>query len=181
MFPDKKCNVMVNCKIIFCRKYWHRLNVQRCRRWLPPAINVAAEGSSWFWQIHRERNQFWDGQCIYKGKRIIAQCVLCSLRCPCILYNPVSYTIKRMGGYRGIFREEEVDTGAYLRGNHGSRVWKSQKCEKMYFPHTRTSWGKSMFHVIPNSNFKIGLSLFGCAEKYTEQSTHCALVLGCKF
>ena len=23
-------------------------------------------------------------------------------------------------------------------------------------------------------NFKIGLSLFGCAEKYTEQSTHCA-------
>ena len=26
-----------------------------------------------------------------------------------------------------------------------------------------------------NSNFKIGLSLFGCAEKYTEQSTHCTL------
>ena len=26
-----------------------------------------------------------------------------------------------------------------------------------------------------NSNFKIGLSLFGCAEKYTEQSTHCAV------
>ena len=25
-----------------------------------------------------------------------------------------------------------------------------------------------------NSNFKIGLSLFGLAEKYTEQSTHCA-------
>ena len=24
-----------------------------------------------------------------------------------------------------------------------------------------------------NSNFKIGLSLFGLAEKYTEQSTHC--------
>ena len=29
---------------------------------------------------------------------------------------------------------------------------------------------------MPNSNFKIGLSLFGCAEKYTEQSTQCALV-----
>ena len=26
-----------------------------------------------------------------------------------------------------------------------------------------------------NSIFKIGLSLFGCAEKYTEQNTHCAL------
>ena len=26
-----------------------------------------------------------------------------------------------------------------------------------------------------NSNFKIGLSLFGLAEKYTEQSTHCAM------
>ena len=26
-----------------------------------------------------------------------------------------------------------------------------------------------------NSNFKIGLSLFGCAEQYTEQSTHCAM------
>ena len=26
-----------------------------------------------------------------------------------------------------------------------------------------------------NSNFKIGLSLFGCAEKYTVQSTQCAM------
>ena len=26
-----------------------------------------------------------------------------------------------------------------------------------------------------NSNFKIGLSWFGCAKKYTEQSTHCVL------
>ena len=45
----------------------------------------------------------------------------------------------------------------------------------MYFPHTRTSWDKHMFNGMPNSNFKIGLSLFGCAEKYTEQSTHCAV------
>ena len=27
-----------------------------------------------------------------------------------------------------------------------------------------------------NSNFKIGLSLFGCAQKYTQQIAHCALV-----
>ena len=45
----------------------------------------------------------------------------------------------------------------------------------MYFPHTQTSWDKHMFNGMPNSNFKIGLSLFGCAEKYTEQSTHCAV------
>ena len=131
---------MDNYKIFFCRKYWHRLNVQRCRRWLPPAINVAAEGSSWFWQIHRERNQFWDGQCIYKGKRIIAQYVLCSVRCPCILYDPVSNTIRRMGGYRGIITEEGVDTVTYFLGNHRSRVWKSLKLKKVFFLRTRTSW-----------------------------------------
>ena len=28
-----------------------------------------------------------------------------------------------------------------------------------------------------NSNFKIGLSLFGCAEKYTELTAHFAMVL----
>ena len=50
----------------------------------------------------------------------------------------------------------------------------------MYFPHTRTSWDKHMFNGMPNSNFKIGLSLFGCAEKYTEQITHCTLVTICK-
>ena len=31
-----------------------------------------------------------------------------------------------------------------------------------------------------NSKCKIDLSLFGCAEKYTEQITHCALVTICK-
>ena len=60
--------------------------------------------------------------CIYKEKRIVAQCVLCSVRCPCIFYDPVYDTIRRRGGYRGIFREEGVDTGAYFRGNHGYRV-----------------------------------------------------------
>ena len=29
----------------------------------------------------------------------------------------------------------------------------------------------------PNSNFKIAPSLFACAQKYTEQTAHCALVL----
>ena len=36
-------------------------------------------------------------------------------------YDPVSDTIIRRGGYRGIFREEGVDTGIYFR-NHRSRV-----------------------------------------------------------
>ena len=39
-----------------------------------------------------------------------------------MFYDPVYDTIRRRGGYRGIFREEGVDTGAYFRGNHGSRV-----------------------------------------------------------
>ena len=106
-----------------------------------------------------------------------AQCVLCSVRCPYNFYDPVSDTIRRRGGYSGIFREEgvAVDTGAHFRGNHGSRVWKSQKCDKMYFPHTRTSWDKYMFIVIPKLKFQDRSELFGCAGKYTEQSTHCAL------
>ena len=48
-----------------------------------------------------------------------------------MFYDPVYDTIRRRGGYRGIFREEGVDTGPYFRANHGSRVWKAQKCEKM--------------------------------------------------
>ena len=37
-------------------------------------------------------------------------------------YDAVSDTIRRRGGDRGIFTEEGVDTVAYFRGNHGSRV-----------------------------------------------------------
>ena len=48
-----------------------------------------------------------------------AQCVLCSV---CMFYGPVVSTKRRRGGYRGIFGEEGVDTGAYFRVNHGSRV-----------------------------------------------------------
>ena len=53
------------------------------------------------------------------------------------------YPIQSEGGYRGIFREEGEDTGIYFRGNHESRVSKSRKCEKMYFPHTQQA-GKNI-------------------------------------
>ena len=87
--------------------------------------------------------------------------------CTAKFFHPVRYNQKK-GGYRGIFREDAEDTGTYFRGNHGSKVSKSQKCEKkMYFPHTQTSWEKYMFKGMPNTNFKIGLSLSGCAEIYT--------------
>ena len=117
------------------------------------------------WKRHRNKNH------------CTAQCVLCKVRRRCIFYNAVSDTIRRRGGYSGIFWEEgvAVDTGAHFRGNHGSRVWKSQKCDKMYFPHTRTSWDKYMFIVIPKLKFQDRSELFGCAENYTEQSRHCAL------
>ena len=49
-------------------------------------------------------------------------CVLSSVRCPCIFYGPVVTTIRRRDGYKGIFGEEGVDTGAYLGGYHGFRV-----------------------------------------------------------
>ena len=55
-------------------------------------------------QINLNKNDF----------RTSAQCVLCSVRCPCIFYDPVSDTIRRSGKYRGTLREEGVDTGAYL-------------------------------------------------------------------
>ena len=61
------------------------------------------------------------------------QCLLCSVRCPCIIYGPLVTTIWRRAGCRGIFGEAGMDTGAYLGGNHGFRVWKSQKCEKIVF------------------------------------------------
>ena len=51
-----------------------------------------------------------------------AQCELCSVRCSCIFFDPISDTIRRRGRYRGILREEGEDTGAYFRGNHRCRV-----------------------------------------------------------
>ena len=82
-----------------------------------------------------------------------AQCVLCKVRCHCIFYGP---GIRYSGifcvpcissGYSDIFWHiSVVDTVAYFGGNHGSRVWKSLKLKKVYFPHTRTSWDKYMFN-----------------------------------
>ena len=86
----------------------------------------------------------------------------------------IQYNQKK-GGYRGIFREAGEDTGTYFREITDLEFQNHKNVKKMYFPHTRTSWDKFMFNGMPNSNFKIGLSLFGCAEKYTEQSTHYAV------
>ena len=72
-------------------------------------------------------------------------------------------------------REAGEDTGTYFREITDLEFQNHKNVKKMYFPHTRTSWDKFMFNGMPNSNFKIGLSLFGCAEKYTEQSTHYAV------
>ena len=64
-----------------------------------------------------------------------AQCVLRSVRCPCIFYGPVVTTIRRRGGYRGIL----IIMGETM---HHLEFKKSQKCGKMYFLHTRTSWDR---------------------------------------
>ena len=70
--------------------------------------------------------------------------------------------MRRRGGYRGIFREEKK------RKNHASGVIKSQNVKK-----TGTDICSMGYQ---NSDFKISLSLFGCMEKHTEQTTHCALL-----
>ena len=41
-----------------------------------------------------------------------------------------------------------VDTVTYFGGNHRSRVWKSLKLKKVFFPRTLTSWDKYMFNRI---------------------------------
>ena len=59
--------------------------------------------------------------------------------------------------------------------NHGSTVRKSQKCEKCIFRTLEQAATNICSMEYHNSNFKIDLSLFGCAEKYIEQSTPCAV------
>ena len=57
------------------------------------------------------------------------------------------YPIQQEEGVdRAIITEERVDTVTYFGGNHGPRVWKSLKLEKVYFLCTRTSWDKYMFN-----------------------------------
>ena len=75
----------------------------------------------------------------------------------------IQYNQKK-GGYRGIFREAGEDTGTYFREITDLEFQNHKIVKKMYFPHTQTSWDKFMFNGMPNSNFKIGLSLFGCVQ-----------------
>ena len=65
------------------------------------------------------------------------------VQCDAPLSFMTLYPIQSEGGYRGILREEGEDTGTYFWGNHESRVSKSRKCEKMYFPHTQQA-GKNI-------------------------------------
>ena len=91
----------------------------------------------------------------YADPHCIAQCAFCKVRCHCIFYGP---GIRYSGifcvpcissGYSDIFWHiSVVDTVAYFGGNHGSRVWKSLKLKKVYFPRTRTSWDKYMLNRI---------------------------------
>ena len=71
----------------------------------------------------------------------IAQCPVCKLRCPCIQNVPVNY-LYNVCIYRGIFS-----------GNHRSRVWKSQKCEKKCIFRTFEQAGTNMLNGIPNHKF----------------------------
>ena len=89
------------------------------------------------------------------GSVAIAQCVLCKVRCHCIFsgpgirYSDIFCVPCISSGYSDIFWHiSVVDTVAYFGGNHGSRVWKSLKLKKVYFPRTRTSWDKYMFNRI---------------------------------
>ena len=110
----------------------------------------------------------------------IAQCVVCKVRCHCILYGPgirysdifgapgirYSVIIKSCAllqtghletvhapvadtvAYFGDLDAPVVDTVTYFGGNHRSRVRKSLKLKKVYFPHIPTSWDKYMFNRI---------------------------------
>ena len=86
-----------------------------------------------------------------------AQCAFWVIRWPCSqngsVVQSVPDTIKRRGGYRGIFREEGVDTGPYFRENHGSRVWNSRFPHESCFPSNRTSRDKYMLNNLSRRNF----------------------------
>ena len=100
------------------------------------------------------------------------QCVLCSVRCPCIIYGPVVTTIWRRAGCRGIFGEEGMDTGAYLgrKGWIQGHIWGgrdgyrsisrilSLKITKVWKNALRTleqAWANICSMGYQNSNFKI--------------------------
>ena len=92
-----------------------------------------------------------------------------------MFYDAVSDTIRRRGGYRGIFREEGVDTGAYFKGNHGFRVWNSRFPHESCFPSNRTSGDKYMLNNLSRRNFSDMSQLVRLEGKNTTQSAHCAV------
>ena len=83
----------------------------------------------------------------------IAQCALWVVRWPCSQNGPISDTMRRRGGYRGIFREEGVDTKAYFKENRGFRVWNSQFPHESCFLSNRTSIDKYMLNNLSRRNF----------------------------
>ena len=60
------------------------------------------------------------------------------------VHAPVADTVAYFAGLDA----PVVDTVTYFGGNHGSRVCKSLKLKKVFFPRTRTSWDKFMFERI---------------------------------
>ena len=62
-------------------------------------------------------------------------------------------------GYRGIFGEEGMDTGAYLgrqgwiQGHITDFEFENHKSVKKCIPHTRASLGKYTFYGIPKLKF----------------------------
>ena len=142
----------------------------------PGATQGACATKKWFFLFAEQLNCVCVNQCVkYKHSivdwikahtsltgtktltsiNISAQCAFCKVRCHCIFYGP---GIRYSGifcvpcissGYSDIFWHiSVVDTVAYFGGNHGSRVWKSLKLKKVYFPRTWTSWDKYMFNRI---------------------------------
>ena len=81
----------------------------------------------------------------------IRYCVIIKMPCALlqtghlkIVHAPVADTVAYFAGLDA----PVVDTVTYFGGNHRSRVWKSLKLKKVFFPRTRTSWDKYMFNRI---------------------------------
>ena len=94
--------------------------------------------------IHRHHEQ--DKKIYGWYKNCNAQCAFSVVWWPCSQNGPVSDTIRRRGGYWGMFKGEGVDTGPYFRRNHGSRVWNSWFPHESCFPSNRTSRDKYMLN-----------------------------------
>ena len=100
--------------------------------------------------------------CIFSGPSIGYSDIFCVpgimrysviIKLPCALlqighletvHAPVADTV----AYFADLDAPVVDTVTYFGGNHRSRVWRSLKLKKVFFPRTRTSWDKYMFNRI---------------------------------